>query len=232
MSCTDTRESLGVYVLGALSMEESETIRGHLETCSGCYAEYQDLAVLTPLLGQVSEDALEADRPDPQMLDRLLSAMDSERPVRAPVRGAPSGRVLAVAASVAMLVVGGAVWSAGNSGPSGAKPDPAGQSQVLGDTVRAANAANGVEARVTFGGNPAGTWTRSKAAGMPPGQRCKLVAVGVNGEREVASTWRTGGKGGEITGQVGLNPKAISHFEMATFDDETLVVMPMPRTGA
>ena len=105
MTCEEVRLSLGAHALGALEPEEAMEIDVHLATCEACGAELLDLSGVASFLGKVSERDVElAASPPRQVLDRLLNARARRR---------RRGRVLlAVAASVAVMAVGGTVWTA------------------------------------------------------------------------------------------------------------------------
>ncbi|WP_336208750.1 anti-sigma factor family protein [Nonomuraea sp. LPB2021202275-12-8] len=104
MTCEEVRLALGAHALGALEPDEAEEIDTHLATCEACGAELLELEGVAGFLGKVSErDVALVASPPRQVLDRLLN--DRARRHR-------RGRLmLAVAASAAVLVVGGTVWS-------------------------------------------------------------------------------------------------------------------------
>ena len=104
MTCEEIRLALGAHALGALEPEEAEEIDTHLATCEECGAELLDLEGVAGFLGKVSEaDVALVASPPRQVLDRLL---------RDRARRHRRGRLLvAVAASAAVLVVGGTVWT-------------------------------------------------------------------------------------------------------------------------
>ncbi|MEU7861090.1 zf-HC2 domain-containing protein [Nonomuraea sp. NPDC049141] len=105
MTCEEVRLSLGAHALGALDPEEAMEIDVHLATCEVCGAELLDLEGVASFLGKVSERDVElVASPPRQVLDRLLNARARRR---------RRGRaLLAVAASVAVMAVGGTVWTA------------------------------------------------------------------------------------------------------------------------
>jgi anti-sigma factor RsiW len=104
MTCEEVRLSLGAHALGALDPEEALEVDTHLATCDGCGGELEELAGVAAFLGKVAEsDVAVVERPPRRVLDRLLAERARRR-----------GRArlwLAVAASVAVLGGGGAVWS-------------------------------------------------------------------------------------------------------------------------
>ncbi|MFC5822606.1 anti-sigma factor family protein [Nonomuraea insulae] len=111
MTCEEVRISLGVHALGALEPDEALEIDHHLATCDDCGAELAELAGVTSFLGKVSERDVElVASPPRQVLDRLLNDR---------VKRARRGRVLmAVAASAAVVAVGGTVWTSVQSRPA------------------------------------------------------------------------------------------------------------------
>ncbi|MFI6396134.1 anti-sigma factor family protein [Nonomuraea sp. NPDC050547] len=111
MTCEEVRLSLGAHALGALDPEEALEIDTHLATCEACGAELMELEGVSAFLGKVSERDVElVASPPRQVLDRLLNdrAKRSRR-----------GRLLlAVAASAAVIAVGGTIWTATTGGES------------------------------------------------------------------------------------------------------------------
>lgn len=104
MTCEEVRLSMGAHALGALDPEEALEIDDHLATCGICGTELLELEGVASFLGKVSERDVElVARPPRQVLDRLLNAR-AKRHRR--------GRLLlTAAASVAILAVGGTVWT-------------------------------------------------------------------------------------------------------------------------
>jgi hypothetical protein len=104
MTCEEVRLALGAHALGALEPDEALEIDTHLATCEACGAELLELDGVASFLGKVSERDVElVASPPRQVLDRLLNdrAKRSRR-----------GRLLLVAAaSVALLGLGGTVWT-------------------------------------------------------------------------------------------------------------------------
>ncbi|WP_236050787.1 anti-sigma factor family protein [Nonomuraea cypriaca] len=104
MTCEEVRLALGAQALGALEPDEALEVDTHLATCEACGAELVELEGVAAFLGKVSERDVElVTSPPRQVLDRLLNAR---------VKRTRRGRMLlAVAASVAVLAVGGTVWT-------------------------------------------------------------------------------------------------------------------------
>jgi anti-sigma factor RsiW len=105
MTCEDVRLALGAHALGALEPDEALEIDTHLATCEVCGAELLDLEGVASFLGKVSERDVElVSSPPRAVLDRLLNARAK--------RHRRGRALLAVAASVAVMAVGGTVWTA------------------------------------------------------------------------------------------------------------------------
>ncbi|TMR96365.1 anti-sigma factor family protein [Nonomuraea basaltis] len=104
MTCEEVRLALGVHALGALDPEEALEIDTHLATCEACGAELLELEGVASFLGKVSERDVElVASPPRQVLDRLLNAR---------AKRSRRGRMLLLAAaSVAVLALGGTVWT-------------------------------------------------------------------------------------------------------------------------
>ena len=58
--CEPMRLSLGAFVLGALSAEESREVRRHLAGCPDCRREHQEMEGMPSVLGLLSRAEAEA----------------------------------------------------------------------------------------------------------------------------------------------------------------------------
>lgn len=108
----ELREMLGAFLLGGLTPDDAALVRGHLETCAECRAEYdliapvaRELALLGPLAAGT------ADQVPADLIDRVTDAVATERAARGRSRFARLGLVAAasaaVAATIAVLVMRG-----------------------------------------------------------------------------------------------------------------------------
>lgn len=77
--CSTHRQELGALVLGGLEPEEVAALRQHLEGCSACRAEHEQLATTVPLLALVPSAPPRA--PD-RVRDRVVSAAARRRLTR------------------------------------------------------------------------------------------------------------------------------------------------------
>jgi predicted anti-sigma-YlaC factor YlaD len=122
---THVREELGAYVLGALSDEERETVREHLDRCPQCRDQHAEIAELPGLLDLAAVSGKHdlvplAPALEERVLDQFAREVGDRRPRCPRRRGIPRRRwalagggtlVTALAALLAVLVLGG-------SGPS------------------------------------------------------------------------------------------------------------------
>lgn len=67
MTCPETM-SIGAYVLGALTASERRAVEEHLVTCMACRAALLQFAPLPGLLHAVPVEDIEADQPEPALL--------------------------------------------------------------------------------------------------------------------------------------------------------------------
>jgi len=104
--CDHVRPEIGGYVLGALEPDEAAAVREHLASCAECAAEHANLAGLPRLLAlsaPIDDDGPLA--PAPAVEERLLDAIASERPRRAPRRVRLPRPKLLVPAAVALAAI-------------------------------------------------------------------------------------------------------------------------------
>jgi hypothetical protein len=81
---------------------------------------------------------------------------------------------------------------------------------------------------VTLHPSPSGTQVLLALTGVAPGARCQLVAVGKDGQREVAATWVASYDGeAHVAGTTGLPADQISSFDVTTPQGSTLVSVPV-----
>ena len=114
--CDHVRPEIGGYVLGALEPDEAAAVREHLASCAECAAEHANLAGLPRLLALAAPIA-EAGPPAPALEERVLDAIASQRPRRAPRRlRLPRPKLLLPAAAALVAVVIALVLALGGGG--------------------------------------------------------------------------------------------------------------------
>ncbi|HEU5156876.1 MAG TPA: zf-HC2 domain-containing protein [Streptosporangiaceae bacterium] len=230
--CSWVRTSLGVYVLGAIDPAERAQVDAHLPACAMCRDEVAALAGLPALLGRISEEQIAqvADRP-PALLEQLLTKAAAERPNRR-----RQWVSLAVAA-VLVLIVGalaGALLTPGEGGspaPPIARSSPPATSVPATPPVEERSAmdpATKVEAWVGVDDKEWGTALTVRLRGAPPGARCRMYAIAMNGRRDAAGAWQYGGREYEEFNGSTMIPRAeLAEVEIVMTNGRRLITIPI-----
>lgn len=209
--CEPTRLALGALVVGTLDADEAAALGAHLRGCAPCRAEHAELAALPEMLDRLDADeaAAAADPPPPALLTRVLAVTARERAARR------RRRVLAAVAAAVVLLGGGAYAGVALTAAPAAR------------VVAASDPSTGVQARIRMVAEPGGTRLQLSLSGVAPGERCRLVAVGVDGRREVAATWVATYVGrADVVGTTGIPASRLRGFEVSTLDGRRLVWVP------
>ncbi|HMG31651.1 MAG TPA: zf-HC2 domain-containing protein [Jiangellaceae bacterium] len=231
-ACDEIRLSLGALVLGALDHDEERRIREHVAGCPDCAAEVAVLESTAGLLAMAGPHGHEAeatasqgdppDGPGPQLLDGLLGQVRAQRRRDRRRRWALS----AAAAAAAAVVAGVGIVAFSDD-------EPAATDQVVAaaPTARVQGSEGGVVLDLDLWRRAWGTAVHVDVSGVPGGSRCSLVAVGVDGTREVAATWTVPRNGYDpvagslaVDGAVGMQVEQVSSYEVVTSTGEVLVV--------
>jgi anti-sigma factor RsiW len=214
--CDDVRLALGALALGVLEPAEKRRVREHVAECAACALEAEALTATAGALALVDAEAVQGEPPTPSsdLLPRLLAEVRRAR-LRRRLAGLAAAAVIAVAAGLGGLAL---------SGPAG---DPAAESPA--PVASAAGQQQGVALEVDAWDRGWGTAVRARISGVPPGERCSLVAVSADGVREVGATWVVPDNGYEgggtltVDGAVGIRSWQVAHYEVVTEAGETLV---------
>jgi anti-sigma factor RsiW len=189
--CMDTRQALGVYVLGAIDPAERSQVDRHVTGCQECRDELAGLAGLPALLSRVSADEVgrisleDADAapvgatPPGDLLESALSltAARRRRQHRWQAAAAAAAGVVAAAGIVAGLrLASGAPASA--SAPPASWP-----------TARTTSALSGVTATLRYDREPWGTAMDIQVIGVPSGTTCQLWVTDAQGVHLAVSGW-------------------------------------------
>lgn len=220
---------LGVYLAGALDRHESWSVEAHLSTCRSCAAELGELREVTALLDGVPPEVLLDGPPDGG--DLLLRR--TVRQVRRESGG--RGRRLAGVAAAIVLgaagVGGGFLAGQGTDGPVIVAAPASAPSTDGAVTGRAVD--DGTGATMAVAVVPASGWVRLSATirGIPAGERCRLVVVDADGDREPAGTWLVSlageRDGTTLDGSALVAPENVRAVEVETEDGRRYVSVPV-----
>ncbi|GAA2255028.1 RNA polymerase subunit sigma [Streptomyces ruber] len=252
----DIHETVGAYALGILDDAEATRFETHLAGCEWCAQQLDELAGMEPMLAALADlpgsqgspavGEILAARPSPRLTERLVDEV-AER------RAQKRRRNLYMVAAAAALIVGGPVTAiavtGGNEDPRNVRAgetlnatSPAKDAFLnRDDRVTATDTGTRVSATVAVEPKAWGTDTVLELKNVKGPEKCSLIAVGKNGERETATTWSVPAWGYGIPGAtdepardplyvqggVAMEPNDIDHFEVMTFDGEKLVEVDM-----
>jgi anti-sigma factor RsiW len=190
--CQHVRQSLGVYVVGAIDPAERSVVDKHLAACPDCREELAGLAGLPALLGRVPfQEAEQITRFDSERAEagEQLDAEPAEADVLTPLlakvahrRRVSRWRSLVSVAAVAVIAAGAAIGAIRLANP------PAASSSALHwENVQSANALANMDVR--YAGFPGGVRLEVKVTGIPAGTTCKFWVIGEDGQRWSAGSW-------------------------------------------
>ncbi|GHH87508.1 hypothetical protein GCM10018793_63560 [Streptomyces sulfonofaciens] len=231
-------ELLGAYALGILDPEERREIEEHTAMCDSCRRELEELREMETSLGEVPPEAfLEGPVEDGDLL--LQRTLRQARAEEAASRRRRSFALGAAAAASAVVVFLGGYLVAG-TGPSDAQaggPPPATASPLPSPAptgIRMASATDSAtRAGMTVRLTPAAGWVRVNAAvtGIPAGERCRLVVVSDDGERQTAGSWvvapgaKGKGKGADLDGSAAVAPDHVKSVLVENTDGKRYVTV-------
>jgi hypothetical protein len=190
--CGEFRQSLAVYVLGAIEPADRDAVHRHLAACRDCRQELAGLAGLPALLRKVPQAeavALAAadasfgrreDLPSGDTLRYLLGQTGKHR--------RKGLRTRAAAASAAGLVAGAAMIAGWHAAHSSAQPPVASAPRWAG-TAWAASPLTRATAILKFAARPWGVQLGLRITGIPVGTTCELEVIGENGQTVTAGSW-------------------------------------------
>lgn len=222
--CADARICLGAYVLGALDPAERGRVDAHLAECVSCRDELASFAALPGLLSRASiaDVELAPTAPPPELLQRLLTAVATER------RHGRRVRWLSAVAAGAVVVAAGTVAGVALTSTHDATPAAAA-------TFTGTNAQHNLSASVTEWPKNWGAALEVRVTGVvggstsgPYADKCQLLAVAADGTKDVAGSWAATSSG-KITAQgaTSMTPAQIAWFEIVRSDGEMLVKIPV-----
>jgi anti-sigma factor RsiW len=233
MSEPHVRTLLGGYSLGILDADEQHTVDEHIAVCAECRMELAEVTEATELLAllpadearSLFQDEETASPPVPVEDDLVLRR--TLRAVRAERSSSRSRRLSLVAAGIAVLVAGSVASGYVAGDRSGSQPGPVASGSATPSAVPGARTISGTDAgtgvAATVNLVPVGNWVRLavKVKGVPPGERCKIIAISKAGNEQVAGSWVIGQKPPPASAPGVPGSAAIAPAELAAVAVET-----------
>ncbi|MER5749602.1 zf-HC2 domain-containing protein [Streptomyces sp. NPDC002088] len=243
-SAPNEHETVGAYALGILDDAEATAFEAHLATCEWCAQQLDELAGMEPMLAALADlpgagtpaigESLSA-KPSPRLAEKLVDEVSERRAVK-------RRRSFYLVAAAAALIIGGpltvlaATGGSDNSGNMAAGPAQT-AFQTMTDKKSATDPTTHVTATVAVEKKAWGTHAVLQLKNVTGPEKCSLIAVGKNGERETVTSWSVPNWGYGLPnakteeaknplyvhGGAAFTPNEIDHFEVMTFDGKRLV---------
>ncbi|AYL36348.1 MULTISPECIES: anti-sigma factor family protein [Streptomyces] len=244
-------ETVGAYALGILDDAEATAFEAHLASCEWCAQQLDELAGMEPMLAALADlpgtgtpalgESLSA-KPSPRVVEKLVDEV-AERRARKRRRNfymvAAAGALIVSGPFVAVAASGGGEEGGGGSGTSRTlAANPAKEAfDKTSDKIMATDPETQVTATVALEKKLWGTEIVTELKNVKGEQKCSLIAVGKNGERETVNSWSVPGEGYGlpdattdkakqplyVQGGAAFAPNEIDHFQVMTFDGKLLV---------
>jgi Putative zinc-finger len=193
--CADTRQALGVYVLGAIDPAERSLVDAHVSGCAECRDELAGLAGLPALLARVGTDEVgrisseDADLRPPEetpredFVDSLVSLTAARR------RRSRRWQVLAAAAALVIAAGGAAAGLRLASDSSAAQTSASPVPPANWKTATTTSALKGVNATIRYQRLAWGVAYDVQITGVPKGTTCQLWVTNSQGVHLLAAGW-------------------------------------------
>lgn len=155
------RPLLGAYVLGQLDPVEALDVGAHVQRCTACREEADELAAVAELLPLADPERVEGPGPQPSgaLLDEVMVRIRRERGERRRARRrGVTVRVATVAAALAAVLAVALVST---------QPEPDGPAP---QTVALTALRPGVEGEAVIHEDPSSTWVELTTSGLAPGE--------------------------------------------------------------
>jgi len=227
--CSETRISLGVYVLGAIDPAERAMVDAHLVTCRDCRDELAGLASLPALLARVSPeelDRIEAEGGRPADVEPPRELIGTVVNLAAARSRRTRWRYMAAAAAVVALVAGvfGGLAAQRPPAPSSIAFNPGNGSW---SEAEASSTTTGAKATVYYASEDWGIVFAAKVNGIPLGTTCTMWVTYTDGARTSVMAWMTGEDEGKVYywGSLPSTNQTPASFDITT-GGQTLVTVP------
>ncbi|MFY1678503.1 anti-sigma factor family protein [Streptomyces sp. WMMC905] len=245
-------ETVGAYALGILDDVEASAFETHLAGCEWCAQQLDELAGMEPMLAALADlpgsgtpavgESLSA-RPGPRLAEKLVDEV-AER------RARKRRRNLYLVGTAAALIIGGPFAAVATTGgaadgevvnrPTSAAPEAAPAASAfaaLPDRFSATDPETEVTATVAVEEKDWGTHMVLELKNVKGPEKCTLIVVGDDGEREAVTNWSVPewgygipgaaeGRGAEplyVHGGSAFAPDRIDHFEVVDADGDVFV---------
>ncbi|MCT7353817.1 zf-HC2 domain-containing protein [Streptomyces sp. 15-116A] len=244
-------ETVGAYALGILDDAEASAFEMHLAGCEWCAQQLDELAGMEPMLAALADlpgagtpsigESLSA-KPSPRVVEKLVDEV-AERRAKKRRRNfymvAAAGALIVSGPFVAVATSNGGDGGGGGTGTNqtlSANPAKEAFDQIP-DKITATDPKTKVSATVALQKKDWGTGTVVEVKNVKGPEKCAMIAVGKNGERETVTSWSVPEWGYGlpdaksdkakqplyVQGGASFDPNQIDHFEIVTFDGEKLV---------
>ncbi|MEV4758822.1 zf-HC2 domain-containing protein [Micromonospora sp. NPDC049559] len=227
INSADDHVDLGGYLTESLDPDERRQVEEHLAGCAACRAEVESLREWADAL-QAVPDAMLLDGP-PEGGDLLLQR--TLRQIRNESAGNRTRRTALVASAAAVVVAAaisaGVVIGRVTNEPATptALPTPSASAPTAAPGTRFASASDPITgARITVAVAPSPGWIKLTAAvaGIPAGQRCRLLVVGKDGTTVLAGSWLVSQKGAAegttLDGTALIDPDQVAQIRVENTD--------------
>jgi Putative zinc-finger len=225
--CREIKQALGVYVLGAIDPAERAQVDEHLAACLECREELASLAGLPAMLRKVpivEAERLAAAENDPELAGVPSTEMLTSLIGRtANVRRIHRWRILATAAAVAIVALGGGAAVASALQPSG--PASSGPGHVAWQQTTGGGPVAGARLTVRYRHQLWGTQMEVNVTGLQPGSVCQLQVVDASGKPEVVGSWTLWKDRSWYPASTSLGEKDLRTFEV-TVDGKVVASAP------
>lgn len=190
--CREIRQSLGVYVLGAIDPADRALVDEHLSSCPECREELASLAGLPAMLRKVpivEAERLTAAEQDPELVGVPSAEMLTSLIARTSnVRRMHRWRTVAAAAAVAVVALGGGAFAANALQPSAA-PVTIGHTHASWSNASGSGPVAGAHLTVHYRPQPWGTQMEVNVTGLQPGSVCQFQVTDATGGKSMVGSW-------------------------------------------